>query len=84
MFCIPYCNFTRVALITRKTTIKIENLKVGEWGRKKATKRRQNCLTAVNIIKEMSRPGFEGGLLRPLRNVITTRRSGPIVKANIN
>ena len=30
-----------------------------------------------NEIKELSRPGFEPGLLRPQRNVLTTRRSGP-------
>ena len=30
-----------------------------------------------NIYKSMSRPGFEPGLLRPQRNVLTTRRSGP-------
>ena len=30
-----------------------------------------------NEINEFSRPGFEPGLLRPQRNVLTTRRSGP-------
>ena len=29
--------------------------------------------------KLLSRPGFEPGLLRPQRNVLTTRRSGPIL-----
>ena len=32
-----------------------------------------------NEIKELSRPGFEPGLLRPQRNVLTTRRSGPSI-----
>ena len=30
-----------------------------------------------NEINELSRPGFEPGLLRAQRNVITTRQSGP-------
>ena len=30
-----------------------------------------------NEINELSRPGFEPGLLRPQRNVLTTRRYGP-------
>ena len=30
--------------------------------------------------KILSRPGFEPGLLRPQRSVLTTRRSGPISK----
>ena len=30
-----------------------------------------------NEINELSGPGFETGLLRPQRNVPTTRRSGP-------
>ena len=30
-----------------------------------------------NEINELSRPGFEPGLLWPQRNVLTTRRSGP-------
>ena len=30
-----------------------------------------------NEINELSRPGFEPGLLRPQCNVLTTRRSGP-------
>ena len=29
------------------------------------------------VLNELSRPGFEPGLLRPQRNVLTTRRSGP-------
>ena len=32
-----------------------------------------------NEITELSRPVFEPGLLRPQRNVPTTRRSGPTV-----
>ena len=34
-------------------------------------------LLLSNEINELSRPGFEPGLLRPQRNVLTTRRSGP-------
>ena len=30
-----------------------------------------------NEINEVSRPGFEPGLVRAQRNVLTTRRSGP-------
>ena len=32
--------------------------------------------------KIMSRPGFEPGLLRPQRSVLTTRRSGPMSKVS--
>ena len=32
-----------------------------------------------NEINELCRPEFEPGLLRPQRNVLTTRRSGPAV-----
>ena len=30
-----------------------------------------------NEINELSRPGLESAFLRPQRNVLTTRRSGP-------
>ena len=38
------------------------------------------CIKVFSFFpKLLSRSGFEPGLLRPQRNVLTTRRSGPIV-----
>ena len=43
---------------------------------------RFNKLLQHDVIKRMSRPGFEPAFLLPQRNAITTRGSGPITWAS--